>query len=197
MPNFSYHCIFSLVRPDSSPNIWSDEDERNEAKRENVHQKALAKRKLQNAMNAENADKFLRPLENYIGVFTPTKLREGKIVSYPASVLVLTDDHWISFYLTKRKVEIMDSMGYLAKDEISDDLRAFITAHATAKDIITTPPLQPPDSDLCALFAIAFLYFRSFGCGTLCDFCRFFRPDLLYNSSVIKNIFRVIRKINN
>ena len=196
MQNFSYHYIFYSVKPDSSPNTWLDEDGKNGAKRENDHQKALAKRKLQNVMNAKNADKFLRPLENYIGVFTPTKLRAGKIVSYPASVLVLTDNHWISFYLTKRSVEIMDSMGYLAKDEISDDLRAFITAHATAKDIITTPPLQPPDSDLCALFAIAFLYFRSFGCGTLCDFCRFFKPDLLYNSSVIKNIFRVIRKIN-
>ena len=159
---------------------------KNGIERENDQPK---KRKHLNVMDAENADNFLRPLENYIGTFTPTKLREGKIVSYPVSILVLTDGHWISLYLTKNSVEIMDSMGYLAKDEISDDLRIFLTAHATAKNISTTPPLQPPDSNLCALYAISFLYFRSFNCGDLCDFCKLFKPDLLQKHKIFMKYF--------
>ena len=147
-------------------------------------------------MDAESADNFLRPLENYVGVFSPDLLQNIKIVSYPASILVLTDGHWISLYVTNQTLEIMDSMGYLAKDEISQNLQNFITAHATAKQISTTPQIQTSDSELCSLYAIAFLYFRTFKCGSLCDFCKLFSPDLSLNSKIIVKIFNTIRKIN-
>ena len=164
--------------------------------RENELRKAKPEKNL-DAMDAESADKLLRPLENYIGVFLPESLRKIKIVSYPASLLVLTDEHWISFYLSDKNMEIMDSMGYLAKDDIDEDLEAFVTAHATAKEISTTPRIQQPDSNLCSLYAIGFLYYRSFECGTLCDFCENFRPDLSLNTKIIKNFFSTILKINN
>ena len=147
-------------------------------------------------MDAESADNFLRPLENYVGVFSPKLLSNIKIVSYPASILVLTDGHWISLYLTTETLEIMDSMGYLAKDEISENLENFITAHATAKTISTTPQIQTSDSELCSLYAITFLYFRTFKCGTLCDFCKLFRPDLSLNSKIIAKLFNIVRRIN-
>ena len=147
-------------------------------------------------MDAESADNFLRPLDNYIGTFTPKLLDKIKIVSYPVSLLVLTDGHWISFYITSTKIEAMDSLGYLGKQNFGKELRNFLTAHATAKTISTTPQLQPSDSELCSLYAIAFLYYRSFGCGTLCDFCKHFRPNLSFNAEIIKEIFTVICKIN-
>ena len=147
-------------------------------------------------MDAESADKFLRPLENFVGVFSPKLLQSIKIVSYPASILVLTDGHWISLYLTNNTLEIMDSMGYLANDDISTNLENFITAHATAKQISTTPQIQTTDSELCSLYAITFLYFRTFKCGTLCDFCKLFRPNLSLNSKIILRLFNTIRKIN-
>ena len=147
-------------------------------------------------MDAESADKFLKPLENYIGVFSPAKLEKIKVVSYPAALLVLTDGHWISFYLTNKSMEIMDSMGYLAKNDISESLRKFITAHSTSKQLSTTPQLQPKDSDLCSLYSICFLYFRSYNCGTLCDFCKLFRPNLARNTEIIRQLFTVICEIN-
>ena len=166
--------------------------------REKKHQKvqSVKGQASDDTMDAESADNLLRPLENYIGVFLPESLRKIKIVSYPASLLVLTDEHWISFYLSPKNMEIMDSMGYLAKDEIDEDLEAFVTAHATAKEISTTPRIQQPDSNLCSLYAIGFLYYRSFECGTLCDFCENFRPDLSLNSKIIRNFFSKILEIN-
>ena len=147
-------------------------------------------------MDAESADNVLRPLENYVGVFSAKTLKNIKIVSYPASILVLTDGHWISFFLTDETVEVMDSMGYLAIDNIDENLESFITAHATAKKVSTTPQIQTVDSNLCSLYAISFLYFRSYGCGTLCDFCKLFRPNLSHNKAIIKKIFSVILTIN-
>ena len=174
-----------------------DEEDGSDRKREKLLQKAKLGKKLQNDdMDAANADKILRPLENYVGVFQPAKLKNIKIVSYPASILVLTDAHWISFYITDQSLEVMDSMGYFGKDEIGEDLRAFVTAHATAKTISTTPRLQPIDSDLCALYAICFLYFRSYDCGSLCDFCKKLRPNLSLNTKIIKKLFSNIKSIN-
>lgn len=152
--------------------------------------------KEKNEMDAESADNFLRPLENYVGVFTANKLKNIKIVSYPASILVLTEGHWISIYITNKTLEVMDSMGYLGKDEIDTNILDFITAHATAKSVSTTPRIQAADSELCSLYAISFLYYRSFGCGSLCDFCKLFKPNLNLNSEIICKLFDVIEKIN-
>ena len=171
-------------------------DEVENVEREKELQKALPVKKVDDVMDAESADNLLRPLENYVGVFLPKTLKKIKIVSYPASILVLTNEHWISFYLTEKKLEIMDSMGYFAKDEIDDDLESFVIAHATGKDISTTPRIQVPDSSLCALYAIGFLYYRSYGCGTLCEFCENFRPNLSLNTTLIKNFFAKILEIN-
>ena len=189
------HKFGSLVKRGSSQNLWSVKDENDgvQEKRENA---LPAKNELQGEMDAESADKFLRPLENFVGVFSPKLLQSIKIVSYPASILVLTDGHWISLYLTNKTLEIMDSMGYLANDDISTNLENFITAHATAKQISTTPQIQTTDSELCSLYAITFLYFRTFECGTLCDFCKLFRPNLSLNSEIILRLFNTIRKIN-
>lgn len=179
-----------------SQNIWLAKD--GKEKNENVLQRehTQKRRKGKNEMDAESADNFLRPLENYVGVFTAKKLKNIKIVSYPASILVLTEGHWISFYITNKTLEVMDSMGYLGKDEIDTNILDFITAHATAKSLSTTPRIQAADSELCALYAISFLYYRSFGCGTLCDFCKLFRPNLKVNSEIICKLFHVIEKIN-
>ena len=189
------HKFGSLVKRGSSQNLWSVKDE-NDGVQEKRENELPAKNELQGEMDAESADKFLRPLENFVGVFSPKLLQSIKIVSYPASILVLTDGHWISLYLTNKTLEIMDSMGYLANDDISTNLENFITAHATAKQISTTPQIQTTDSELCSLYAITFLYFRTFECGTLCDFCKLFRPNLSLNSKIILRLFNTIRKIN-
>ena len=168
------------------------EENENVIQREHIQKQQKGK----NEMDAESADNFLRLLENYVGVFTAKKLKNIKIVSYPASILVLTEGHWISIYITNKTLEVMDSMGYLGKDEIDENIQDFITAHATAKSLNTTPRIQAADSELCSLYAICFLYYRSFGCGTLCDFCKLFRPNLNFNSKIICKLFRVIEKIN-
>ena len=182
-----------------SQNIWSakekNEADEREEKEQKLPEKLLEKGHRKEEMDAENADRYLRPLENYIGVFSPKSLNNIKIVAYPAAVLVLTDGHWISFYITKQSLEIMDSMGYLGRDDFDENLRKFITAHATAKTVSTTPQLQTTQSNLCALYAICFLYYRAFDCGTLCDFCNIFRPNLTRNNDIIRKLFALICEI--
>ena len=166
--------------------------------REKKHQKvqSVKGQASGDTMDAESADKILRPLENYVGVFDPNKLEKIKIVSYPSSILVLTQGHWISLFMTENELEIMDSMGYFGLDDFDENIRKFLTAHATGKRLTTTPQLQLTNSDLCAFYAICFLYYRSVGCGNLCDFCKLFHRKLSYNSALIRKMFSTIRKIN-
>ena len=188
-----------LVKLASYQNIWLGKGKNVELEeREKKQQKVQFVKDLANDddMDAESADKILKPLENYVGIFDPEKLEKIKIVSYPSSILVLTQGHWISLYMTENEIEVMDSMGYFSLDDFDENIRKFLTAHATGKQLTTTPQLQPSNSDLCAFYAICFLYYRSVGCGNLCDFCKLFQRKLSYNSALIRKMFTAIRKIN-
>ena len=146
-------------------------------------------------MDAGNVEKEIRGLDNFVGIFDLKMLPNLKLVSYPCSLIVLTHEHWISIFLSDSTVEIMDSMGYLSKKNISKSLRIFLSAHLSGKRLMTTPKIQADDSNLCALYAICFLFFRTFLCGNLCDFCRLFTNDLKQNCLIITKLYENLKKI--
>ena len=147
-------------------------------------------------MNAGNVEKEISRLDHFVGIFDIKTLPEIKLVSYPCSLIVLTNEHWISIFMNKNVIEIMDSMGYLATKTFSKYLRIFLSAHLVDKQLITTPQIQSDDSNLCALYSICFLYFRTFNCGNLCDFCQLFTSDYKTNCLIISKLYKNVKQIN-
>ena len=147
-------------------------------------------------MDAGNVEKEISRLDHFVGIFDIKTLPEIKLVSYPCSLIVLTNEHWISIFMNQNVIEIMDSMGYLATKTFSKYLRIFLSAHLVGKRLITTPQIQSDDSNLCALYSICFLYFRTFKCGNLCDFCQLFTTDLNKNCVIISKLYKNVKRIN-
>ena len=159
-------------------------------------------RKLRNAenqshekMNAGNVERDIKGLDNFVGIFDLKMLPDLKLVSYPCSLIVLTHEHWISIFISENLIEIMDSMGYLSKKSFSKSLRTFLSAHLSEKTLMITPQIQSDDSNLCALYAICFLYFRTFLCGNLCDFCRLFTSNYSENCKIISKLYENLKRI--
>ena len=181
------------VKPGSSLAKFWEEAENVEKRLELEREKDENQRK----MNAGNVEKLTNSLDNFVGIFDLKKLKNLKIVSYPCSLILLIDEHWISFYLTNETIEIMDSMGYFSSKNIPNVLQIFLSSHLLGKKLISTPQLQSDDSNLCALYSICFLYYRSLSCGSLCDFCKLFSTNLTENCAIISKMFENIKTINN
>ena len=146
-------------------------------------------------MNAGNVEKEITELDNFIGIFDISMMPNLKIVSYPCSLIILIQEHWISIFMSNQSIEIMDSMGYCSRENFSDDMRMFLSAHLIGKSLMITPKIQSDDSNLCALYSICFLYFRTFLCGNLCDFCNLFTTDYSANCSIISKMYRNLKRI--
>ena len=131
-------------------------------------------------------------LDNFGGVYRLNQLKYVKILSIPVSIIVLAYDHWISLYLTKDSVEIMDSAGIIHSNFMHKSLRRFLRVHIYNKNLSITPKLQSDDSSVCALYAAAFLYYRTITNKTLCDFIKIFTTDFDINCSIINDISAVI-----
>ena len=144
-------------------------------------------------MNAGNVEKLTKNLPNFIGIFDPKSLSQIKLLSYPVALIVLVEEHWISLYITEQSIEVMDSMGYFSKKEIDCSIQRFISAHLLNKSLISTPQLQADDSNLCALYAICFLFYRALKCGSLCDFCKILTTNLSENCKIITNMYKKIK----
>ena len=176
------------------------EEEKPTLKQKNLLRKLLRSHRKRgrnlSKMNAENVERLTNKLDNFVGIFDIKMLPDLKIVSYPCSLIVLTDQHWISIFFSKNSIEIMDSMGYLSDTKFSRFLRIFLSSHLNEKTLTTTPQIQADDSNLCALYSICFLYFKTLGCGNLCDFCKLFTSDLEENCKIITQIFENVKQIN-
>ena len=133
-------------------------------------------------------------LENFGGIFRLKQLQNVKIVSLPISLIILTDEHWISIYITDKTVEIMDSAGFINAVYIPKMLKRFLRVHINNKDLTITPKLQSDTSSACALYATTFLYFRTVTGKSLCEFCKIFTSDKSINCAIIKELFNEIWK---
>ena len=180
--------------------FWEEELRQKPSRKPKTQRRNLRKRersKKLSKMNAGNVEKETDKLENFVGIFDIKMLPDLKIVSYPCSLIVLTNQHWISIFMAHDSIEIMDSMGYLSNRKFSKFLRIFLSAHLIDKNLSLTPKIQADESNLCALYSICFLYYRTLGCGNLCDFCKLFTSDYDQNCAAISQMYENIRKINN
>ena len=134
-------------------------------------------------------------LDDFGGIFRLNQLRNLKILSYPVSLIILANEHWISLYITEKTVEIMDSAGFINNKNMHKTLRRFLRAQINQKKLTVTPKLQGDGSNACGLYATSFIYYRTVTNKSLCDFSKIFTSDTSVNCAIIQEIFETIWKI--
>ena len=146
-------------------------------------------------MEAVSIEKLVNGLCNFGGIFKLGQLPQVKLISLPVSLIINAYDHWLAVYIDEFSVEIMDSTGYLGTDGLHQTLRRFLNGHIYNKDFKITPRLQADDSNLCGLYAVSFLYYRTTTNQTLCEFCKLFTDNVNKNCQTIKIIYKIIQNI--
>ena len=147
------------------------------------------------SMQAGNVEEIANCLDNFGGIFRLSQLPRVKILSVPISLIILAYDHWIAIFIDEHVVEIMDSTGHMGSDGLHKFLRRFLYGHIYNKKFTITPPLQDDQSNICALFALAFLYYRTYTNQTLCDFVKLFSTDKTKNCQTIQKIYEIVVNI--
>jgi len=146
-------------------------------------------------MEAGNVEKIANGLRNFGGVFRLGQLPRVKILSLPVSIIILAYDHWLSVYIDENATEIMDSTGHLGTGGVHRSLRRFLYGHVYNKTFSITPRLQSDESNICALYALSFLYYRTYTNQSLCDFVKLFSTDTAQNCKIIRKIYDTIVQI--
>ena len=134
----------------------------------------------------------MKNFDNFGGIFKLRQLSEIKLVSLPISFILLIDEHWISIFVNETCVEIMDSAGFMRLAVKRKELRSFLCPIIRFKTLKVSTQLQTDGSKTCGLFAVSFLYVRSFTDPTLCDFCNFFTTKFSANEKRIHKLFEAI-----
>lgn len=146
-------------------------------------------------MQAGEVEKVANNLCDFGGIFQLQQLKYVKIISYPVSFIILAYGHWLGIYLTDQTVEVMDSTGHLGKDGLHTTLKQFLRSHIYNKTFTITPRLQSDQSNICALYTLSFLYYRTFTGRSLCSFSKLFTADTKTNCNIIKKIYETILKL--
>ena len=144
-------------------------------------------------MDAGNVEKYVKNLENFGGIFKLEQLKNVKILSYPVSLIIHSNQHWIGIFISEEVLEVCDSSGYLKNSKLDHGLHKLLKTHLLNKQFIATPKLQSDLSFNCAVYVICFLYCRHVLQKTLCDFTALFTNDLNLNNSIISEIFCEIK----
>ena len=146
-------------------------------------------------MDANEIERIISGLINFGGIFELHQLKNIKILSYPVSLIINLDAHWISVFISETKLEIMDSLGYFQNENIDKILCELLALHIKHKNFTISPVLQNPNSDTCAKFSICFLFYKTLTGNSLCKFCANFSSDLNSNDDIINEIFETVLKI--
>ena len=117
-------------------------------------------------------------------------------MSYPVSFIFLVKKHWISVFISRKTVEVMDSAGFLGLKNLDNEFRRFLRVQLFNKKLVATPRLQSEQSNACGLYAISFLYYKNMTSGSLCDFCSIFTSDKTLNCAIIGKLYDEILAMN-
>lgn len=142
-------------------------------------------------MDAENVERYTKNIPHFGGIFDIEQLQNVKIISYPVTLILHDHGHWLGIFMSKHRVEIMDSLGYLNKSRINKYLLKLLQVHIYNKKFFISPTLQSKQSSSCALYAISFLYYRTNTHQSICQFCKIFTNDRNLNCVIIYRIFNI------
>ena len=146
-------------------------------------------------MDAASVNEIVRNLDYFGGIFSSDQLEYVKILDLPVMLVILDDGHWISVFIDKKNLEIMDSAGFLFNKDLNKHLCRFLCAQSFGKRLTATPKLQSDDSSDCGKYATSFVAFRALTGQPLTKFAKIFTSDFKKNSEIIEEIFQEIKKL--
>ena len=152
-----------------------------------------AKKQMQ-GLSAQKIQKILNCCKSFLGCFASDQLKTLSLSLFPCTFIVNTDKtgmsgtHWICFRISKRKVEMFDSLGLVYANQLPLEILTFIQRFAVSRDIKFNKRLQPDSSVLCGFYCIFFIFLRQF-----CSFGqiqKYFVDDLNKNEKIITKFFK-------
>ena len=152
-----------------------------------------AKKQMQ-GLSAQEIQKILNCCKSFIGCFASDQLESLSLSFFPCTFIVNTDKngmsgtHWICIRISKRKVEVFDSLGLVYDNKLPIEILTFLQRFAVSRDIKLNKRLQPDSSVLCGFYCIFFIFLRQF-----CSFGqiqKYFVDDLNKNEKIIIKFFK-------
>ena len=151
-------------------------------------------KKQKQGLSAQKIQKILNCCKSFLGCFASDQLESLSLSFFPCTLIVNTDKtgmsgaHWICIRISKRRIEIFDSLGLIYENKLPIEILAFIQRFSVSRDIKFNKRLQPDLSILCGFYCIFFLFLRQF-----CSFSRiqkYFDGDLNKNDKIITKFFK-------
>ena len=145
-------------------------------------------------LSAQEIQKILNCCKSFIGCFASDQLESLSLSFFPCTFIVNTDKngmsgtHWICIRISKRKVEMFDSLGLVYDNKLPIEILTFLQRFAVSRDIKLNKRLQPDSSVLCGFYCIFFIFLRQF-----CSFSqiqKYFVDDLNKNEKIITKFFK-------
>ena len=145
-------------------------------------------------LSAQEIQKILNCCKSFLGCFASDQLESLSLSFFPCTFIVNTDKngmsgtHWICIRISKRKVEMFDSLGLVYDNKLPIEILTFLQRFAVSRDIKLNKRLQPDSSVLCGFYCIFFIFLRQF-----CSFGqiqKYFVDDLNKNEKTITKFFK-------
>ena len=145
-------------------------------------------------LSAQEIQKILNCCKSFIGCYASDQLESLSLSFFPCTFIVNTDKngmtgtHWICFRISKRRVEMFDSLGLIYENNLPKEMLTFLQRFAVSRDIKFNKCLQPNSSVLCGFYCIFFIFLRQF-----CSFGqiqKYFDDDVNKNDKIITKFFK-------
>ena len=145
-------------------------------------------------LSAQEIQKILNCCKSFLGCFASDQLESLSLSFFPCTFIVNTDKngmsgtHWICIRISKRKVEMFDSLGLVYDNKLPIEILTFLQRFAVSRDVKLNKRLQPDSSVLCGFYCIFFIFLRQF-----CSFGqiqKYFVDDLNKNEKIITKFFK-------
>ena len=152
-----------------------------------------AKKQMQ-GLSAQEIQKILNCCKSFLGCYASDQLGNLSLSFFPCTFIVNTDKngmagtHWICFCISKRRVEMFDSLGLIYENNLPIEILTFLQRFAVSRDIKFNKCLQPNSSVLCGFYCIFFIFLRQF-----CSFGqiqKYFDDDVNKNDKIITKFFK-------
>ena len=154
--------------------------------------KEIKKAQKQNqGLSLQKIQELLNCCKSFIGCYASDQLENISINHFPCTLIVNTDEcgmkgsHWISLRISKRKVELFDSLGLIYENKLPLTILSFIQRFAISRSFKFNKRLQPDSSVLCGFYCIFFIFLR--------QFCSFRSIQLWFHDTFIMNDKLIIK----
>ena len=145
-------------------------------------------------LSAQEIQKILNCCKSFLGCYASDQLESLSLSFFPCTFIVNTDKngmagtHWICFRISKRRVEMFDSLGLIYENNLPIEILTFLQRFAVSRDIKFNKCLQPNSSVLCGFYCIFYIFLRQF-----CSFGqiqKYFDADVNKNDKIITKFFK-------